>query len=159
MTDKQQELFKELFTKYGSYLEEYNTKTIYLHAEHPNKIKTTAEIEKRIDQVNKDITMLNNYIEMLQAYNISLVERYNFLCCCNYTKIIRLKREKRYNNKVFYFLCEIMRNDETGQEELTNCIKYSGTERAAAIKEFERMKTINKNAVFEMDIKKSKFER
>lgn len=160
MTDRQTELFTELFKKYGSYIEEYNTKTIYIHAEHPKKIKTTAEIEKRIKQSIEDIKTLEYYIEMLQAYNASLIDRYNFLSCCNYAKVIKLKRERRYNdNKVFYFLYEINRNLDTEQEEILNTIKYTGKERKEAIKAYEKLCKENPNCIYIFDIKKGRFEK
>ena len=68
-------------------------------------------------------------------------------------------REKRYQEKVFYYIQFYDVNLTDGHEELTHSIKYTGKERKQAIEHFEQLKKEKSNAIFEMDIDKKSWER
>lgn len=160
MTEEQKEIYKNMFSKYGSYTpdQHFNT-TLHLFQINPETMEDLTEIEKGFTRCKDEINRLKEYINMLEVYNIALAERYNFLSCCDYEKIIRLKRHKQYNGKVFYYLYEINRNKTTQAETITNTITYKGTERKNAIQDYNFTCAANPGAIYEMDINKGKWEK
>lgn len=156
---KQDQLFKEFFTKYTHYSTDSAEKTFHIWQEHPEKLHTQKEVLKRLNSADQDIEKLENYIAMLQAYKIELVKRYNYLETTPTKQKIKLQRYKKYQGNVFYYIIFYTVDLETGHEEETERRTYKGTERKQALEDFEKLKKENQNFLFEKDIDKKSWER
>lgn len=137
MTDKQRELFNDLFTRYGHRAEQVD-RTMYLHFYNPEdtkELKRLAEHDKRAEQ---DIRDLYEMIDKLQVYRLGIAERYQELSTTPTTPGIELKREKNYwQNKVYYYLIEYHKLVGSGDKVQDNSTKYEGKDRHLAIKAFK----------------------
>ena len=56
--ERQENLFKELFTKYGSYSESPAERTIHIFENHPSKIYTCDEVVRNMVRADADIQRL-----------------------------------------------------------------------------------------------------
>ena len=72
---------------------------------------------------------------------------------------IKLYREKRWKDKVYYYILFYSVNLTDGHEELMQSIKYTGKERRKAIEDFEKLQKERTGVIFEKDIKRAKWER
>lgn len=154
----QEKLIKNLFSKYGSYHKETSDKVIRIYEQHPEQLHTQKDVLNSLKRAQSDIDQLAEVIEELKAYRIALTERYNFLEISPMKKKIKLLRKKRYQDKVYYYLLFYSVNLSDGHEELTDSIKFSGKDRKKAIDEFERLKSSEKNTIFEKDIENRPWE-
>ena len=93
---------------------------------------------------------------MLKAYKIELVDRYNYIVKSTTREKIKLQRIKK--TRVEYHIIFYTVNLVDGHETENKRIKFSGTERAAAIKEFEKLAKEHVNAITEKDISKNPWE-
>lgn len=157
--EKSENLLKELFTRYGSYTKEMSEKTIRIYEQHPEKLHTESDILHYFDKAQKDIEQLERVILQLKAYENALTERYNFIKTAPTKQKIKLYREKKYQDKVYYFILFYSVNLTDGHEELIQSIKYTGKERRKAIEDFEQLQKEKKNTIFEKDIEKRYWER
>ena len=155
----EENLFKELFTRYGNYTEEMSEKTIRIYEQHPEKLHTEKDILHYFDKAQKDIEQLERVILQLKAYENALTERYNFIKTAPTKQKIKLYREKRWKDKVYYFILFYSVNLTDGHEELMQSIKYTGKERRKAIEDFEKLQKERTGVIFEKDIKRAKWER
>lgn len=158
-TYAQNKLFKEFFMQYGTYREEYHTQHLYLSAEHPSNIYTLEGVQKYIKRADDNITELQKYIDMMQAYKMELVKRYNYILTVPTKEKILLKRHKQYRGNVYYYIIFISVNLETGEETETDRKTYKGSERKQAFADFEKIAKEHKNAIIQKDIEKSRFEK
>lgn len=156
--EKSDNLLKELFTRYGSYTKEMSDKTIRIYEQHPEKLHTEKDILHYFDKAQKDIEQLERVILQLKAYENALTERYNFIKTAPTKQKIKLYREKRWRDKVYYYILFYSVNLVDGYEELINTIKYPGKERRKAIELFEQLQKEKKDTIFEKDIKKRSWE-
>lgn len=156
--EKSDNLLKELFTRYGSYTKEMSEKTIRIYEQHPEKLHAEKDILHYFDKAQKDIEQLERVILQLKAYENALTERYNFIKTAPTKQKIKLYREKRYQDKVYYFILFYSVNLTDGHEELTKSIKYAGKDRRKAIEDFEQLRKEKKNTIFEKDIAKRSWE-
>lgn len=160
MTDRQQQAFNDLFTKYGSPLKEHITKTIYISCEHPENIDTVSRIMDYDKSASDKIKELQAYIEELQSYRIALSERYNYIETAPTIPVIKLKRERSYyQKKVYYYLTTYSRDLNTNKDTLKESKKYPGTERKQAIQDFNTYIATHPGIISELDIVKPAFER
>ena len=157
--EKSESLLKELFTRYGNYNKEMSDKVIRIYEQHPEKLYTEKDILHYFDRAQKDIEQLERLILQLKAYENALTERYNFIKTAPTKQKIKLYREKRYQDKVYYFILFYSINLIDGHEELTQSIKYTGKERKKAIEDFKQLQKEKKNVIFEKDIEKRYWER
>ena len=128
----QEILLKKLFYRFGSY---------------------QKEILHYFNRVSCDLEQLEECILELKAYQIALTQRYNYIETAPIKKKIKIKREQRYREKVFYYILFYNVNLSDGYEELTNSVKYPGKERKQALLYFEQLKKENPDYIFECDIK------
>lgn len=156
---RQQVLFENLFKQYGSYRKEYTTKTLYLHAEHPEKMHTQDEVTKAFLKADAAIEELETYIAMYKAYKIELAKRYNYLETRPTKEKIKLQRYKKYQGNVFYYIIFYLVDLETGEEIETDRQTYKGTERKQAFTDFDKICKEHKNAVIEKDIDRKSWEK
>lgn len=157
--EKSENLLKELFTRYGNYNKEMSDKTIRIYEQHPEKLHTEKDILHYFDKAQKDIEQLERVILQLKAYENALTERYNFIKTAPTKQKIKLYREKRWKDKVYYYILFYSVNLTDGHEELTQSIKYTGKERRKAIEDFEKLQKERTGVIFEKDIKRAKWER
>lgn len=153
---KQQDLFKEFFSKYGSYCEDGAERTIHVYQSHPKQLYTEEGITHNMSRADADIERLEYIIAMLKAYKIELVDRYNYIVTSPTREKIKLQRIKK--TKVEYHIIFYTVNLVDGHETEKKRIKFSGTDRAAAIKEFEKLAKEHTNAITEKDISKNPWE-
>lgn len=150
----QEILFQKLFYRFGSYQKEMSDKTIHLYEQHPEKLHTEKDILNYFDRSARDLEQLEECILELKAYQMALTQRYNFIKTSPAKKKIKIKREQRYQEKVYYYILFYNVNLNDGYEELTNSIKYPGKERKQALLYFEQLKKENPDCIFEMEVKK-----
>lgn len=149
----QEILFKKLFYRFGSYQKEMSDKTIRLYEQHPENLHTKKDILHYFNRVSCDLEQLEECILELKAYQIALTQRYNYIETAPIKKKIKIKRDQRYREKVFYYILFYNVNLSDEYEELTNFVKYPGKERKQALLYFEQLKKENPDCIFECDIK------
>lgn len=152
-------LINELFTIYGQPQMRMSEKVIRIYEQHPKRLHTERDILNSFAHVREDLERLEEITLELKAYQIELTNRYNFIKTAPTRQKIKLYREKRYQEKVFYYIQFYDVNLVDGHEEITRSIKYTGKERKQAIEHFEQLKKEKSNAIFEMDIAKKSWER
>lgn len=151
-------LMKELFTIYGQSQKQMSDKVIRIYEQHPERLHTEKDILNSFARVNQDLERLEEVILELKAYQIELTNRYNYIKTAPTKQKIKLYREKRYQEKVFYYIQFYDVNLTDGHEEMTHSIKYTGKERKQTIEHFEQLKKEKKNTIFEKDIAKKSWE-
>ena len=98
-------------------------------------------------------------IETLKKYRAMLAERAQELLTMDYTRILKIKRERNYySNHVFYYV-QIIRRLADGSEQDELCEKYEGTERHKAFKRFAELQKQNPGIETVQDTAKGKWER
>ena len=79
-------------------------KVIRIYEQHPEKLHTEKDILNYFERARKDIEQLERVILQLKAYENALTERYNFIKTAPTKQKIKLYREKKYQDKVYYFI-------------------------------------------------------
>lgn len=156
--DKNKQLLNKLFTRYGN-TEKTSDKKIYIYERHPETLHTEKDILNSFKHAEKELESLEEAMEELKAYRIALAERYNYITTAPTKQKIKLYRERRYKEKVFYFIQFYTVNLLDGHEELTETIRYEGKERKKAIEHFEQLKKEKMGVIFEQDIERGRWER
>lgn len=156
---KQEDLFKEFFTKYSDYSKESAERSIHIWQQHPEKLYTQKDVLYRLNSANQDIERLEKIIAMLQAYKIELVKRYNYLETTPTKQKIKLERYKKYQGNIFYYIIFYTVDLITGHEEETERRTYKGSDRKQAFTDFEKLCKEYKNAIIEKDITKKAWEK
>ena len=152
-------LINDLFTVYGQPQKRMSEKVIRIYEQHPERLHTEKDILNSFEHTKQNLERLEEVILELKAYEIELTKRYNFIKTAPTRQKIKLYREKRYQEKVFYYIQFYDVNLTDGHEELTHSIKYTGKERKQAIEHFEQLKKEKNNVIFEIDIDKKSWER
>ena len=108
----------------------------------------------RIDRTLKECENLKNW---LKEYQVQLAVQYNKLATSGCHTRITLQREKRWKEKVFYFIRieEVYSNGATKQ---VSCDRFEGTERHKAIAKFDKLCKDNPHWEAVKDIKKPRWE-
>lgn len=152
-------LLSELFQRYGSPSDEaqFQINGYFRKAE---SINEPAYVQREDESAARLIGELQYKIDQLNAYRLSLAERYNFLATAPTVPIVRLLRERDYyGKKVYYYLCILHRFVDSGIEVEESRRKYSGTERSSAIKDFRAYEKAHPGIIAEMDIEKRRWEK
>lgn len=156
--ERRENLFKELFTKYGSYSESPAERTIHIFENHPSNIYTCDEVVRNMARADADIQRLEKNIAMLKAYKMGLVNRYNYLATSPTREKILLQRVKKYGGKVAYYIIFYSVNLTDGHEVEKDRLTFAGSERRQAFKKFEELAKEHSSAVFEKDVAKKSWE-
>lgn len=161
MTDSDKTLLDELFQRYGSSSQEavFQITGCFTKADNISK---TAYIQTEDKEAAHMIEELLHKIDQLNAYRLSLAERYNVLETAPTIPVVRLSRERNFyseGKKVYYYLYTLRRFIDSGAEVEESRRKYPGTERNAAIKDFRAYVKSHPGIIAEMDIEKSRWEK
>ena len=126
-------------------------------AHDPAKLDTTDRVAYYDGTAAQKIAELEELAEALREYRQALAARYGYLETAPYTRRIELKRQKRYDGKVYYYL-DLIRTYEDGTETREFSKTYEGKERSNALNAFETLKRANPGAAAAKNIAKSKWE-
>lgn len=114
-------------------------------------------ILKQNECVERTLKDCDNLIKWLKDYQKKLAEQYNKLTIAgSHTRIV-LKREKRWKEKIYYFLT-IYEVYENGSTKILEHTRYAGTDRHIAISRFEELCKENPHWEQVKDIKKPTWE-
>lgn len=101
----------------------------------PSKVADIERLSLRDRNAKRDIEYCEKAIQKLKEYRLELATRAQELTTMESHIRVTLKREKRYGDKVYYFLTkEKVFSD--GTAEVIENQKYTGKERYKAIKAF-----------------------
>ena len=149
--------YDEMFTRYGSASTEAEI-CIRDYLIRPDKLDTAQRIKEYDLSAADTIQRCRELIENLGQYRQALAHRYAELETMPYKLRLELKREKRYDNKVKYYI-SLIKSYEDGSEIKELAEVYQGTERSEALKRFEELKKARPGIEAIKDIAKGKWER
>lgn len=133
---------------------------IRAYVPNPETISDPARLEYWGSSAAERIVQLQQAIKDLKDYQNQVFRRLQTIYTAPYHLKISLTREKRYNDKVFYFLTtEKVFDDPTLDSLQTDSKKYIGTDRAQAIKDYRAALKSHPGVDCEINIAKSKWER
>ena len=136
----------------------YANHTLYVNCYRPDKLSTVAEILQSNERASRTITELESYITALQEYQQELAKRAAQLETMGYKLLLTLKRYKRYQGGVEYYITLTKTLDDGTQiKELSET--YTGKERRQAIARFEALKKQRPGIEAVKDIEKESWER
>ena len=149
--------YKELFNDWHC-RDGYANHTLYVNCYRPDKLSTVAEILQSNERASRTITELESYITALQEYQQELAKRAAQLETMGYKLLLTLKRYKRYQGGVEYYITLTKTLDDGTQiKELSET--YTGKERRQAIARFEALKKQRPGIEAVKDIEKESWER
>ena len=149
--------YNELFTRYGSPSNEAEVH-IRDYLIRPEKLDTAQRIADYDKSAAQTIERCKELIEDLGLYRQDLARRYAELETMPYTLRLELEREKRYENKVHYYIKLIkVYEDGTAINEISE--SFAGPERGAALKRFEQLKKERPGIEVVKNIEKGKWEK
>ena len=149
--------YKELFGGWHC-RDGYANHTLYVNCYRPDKLSTVAEILQSNERASRTITELESYITALQEYQQELAKRAAQLETMGYKLLLTLKRYKRYQGGVEYYITLTKTLDDGTQiKELSET--YTGKERRQAIARFEALKKQRPGIEAVKDIEKESWER
>ena len=149
--------YKELFEGWDC-RDGYANHTLYVNCYRPDKLSTVAEILQSNERASRTITELESYITALQEYQQELAKRAAQLETMGYKLLLTLKRYKRYQGGVEYYITLTKTLDDGTQiKELSET--YTGKERRQAIARFEALKKQRPGIEAVKDIEKESWER
>lgn len=143
MTENQKALVTDFFNggySFGSWPNprdigrEFRIRDFLMNPENIHEINKIAAYDKGAEET---IEQCRKAIETLTAYRLALSERYNELATAPVVPVVKLIREKRYHQNVFYHLITCNRNLDSGKDTGESRTTYEGSERHKAIKDFE----------------------
>lgn len=135
-----------------------DTRHIYLPD--PRTLNTMDRLTYQGNQAARYAAELRAMIETMESYQILIYDRVQELTTAPYHTEIHLRREKRYDNKVKYYLDVKKVYDIPGIDPET--IKrnvYPGTGRSQALKDFAAYQKSHPGIIAVKDIEKGKWER
>ena len=138
-------------------MNKYGNTTVYINTYDPKEFADPSALLRCDDWAQRDIKMLETLIEELKQYRKELYDRQQELVTTSYKTEIKLKREKRYNGKVNYFLT-IARIFEDGTTQFVDNRRFEGTARHTAITQYEELCKAYPCAEHIKDIEKGKWE-
>ena len=134
--------------------------TIYIHL-HPYENEAREKELKQLDNwAVRDIERLEETIKTLKDYRKQLYEHTQQLQELESRLQLKLKRERRYDNKVHYYVT--VKRIYPANERMYNDIiseHYDGTQRHEAIKRYEQLKKQYPGIEAIKDIKKGRWEK
>ena len=148
---------ESLFSRYGSPSTEANFSRHYYFTR-ADKIDTAQRIADADKHAAQDIKELEELIIDLKSYRQTLAERYAELETMPYTLRLELEREKRYDNKVHYYV-RIIKAYEDGSTIKEIDEAYAGTERHEALARFNQLKKERPGIDAVKNIEKGKWEK
>ena len=148
---------EKLFTRYGSPSTDANFSRHYYFTR-ADKIDTAQRIADADKHAAQDIKELEELIIDLKSYRQTLAARYAELETMPYKLRLELERQKRYDNKVRYYI-RLIKAYEDGSEIKELDETYAGTERHEALKRFEELKKSRPGIEAIKSIEKSKWEK
>lgn len=136
----------------------YANHTLYINCFRPDKLSTVAEILQSNEWVSRTIAELEGYITALREYQQELSKRAAQLETMGYKLLLTLKRYRRYQGGVEYYITLTKTLDDGTQiKELSET--YTGKERRQAIARFEALKKQRPGIEAVKDIEKESWER
>lgn len=149
---------KEELARHFASREEYSA-TEYVHLVAPDKLSDMRRISFQGAQAARYIKEAQAVIETMQAYQQLLYARVQLLETAPYHLEVILKREKRYDGKVWYWLTvQKVREVDGVEPETLEQTKYPGTERSKALKDFAAYQKSHPGIIAVKDIEKGKWE-
>ena len=148
---------ESLFSRYGSPSTEANFSRHYYFTR-ADKIDTAQRIADADKHAAQDIKELEELIIDLKSYRQTLAARYAELETMSYKLRLEIERQKRYDNKVHYYV-RIIKAYEDGSEIREVDESYAGTERHEALARYEQLKKERPGIEAVKNIKKSKWEK
>ena len=134
--------------------------TRHIYLPDPKNLNTMDRLTYQGSQASRYAAELREMIQTMESYQSLIYDRVQALTTAPYHIEIHLLREKRWNNKVKYYLDMKKVYDVPGIEpETINSTVYPGTERSQAIKAFEAYQKSHPGIIAVKDIEKSKWER
>lgn len=148
-----------LLQHFRNYRRELN-ETRHFYLPDPRSVNTMERLSYHGAQAARYAAELRSMIETMEAYQQIIFDRVQELTTAPYHKEIHLTRERRYDNKVYYYLSEKKVYDTPGIEpETIERTTYPGTERHKAIADFEAYKKSHPGIIAVKNIAKGKWER
>ena len=136
----------------------YANHTLYVNCYRPDKLSTVAEILQNNERASRTIAELESYITALREYQQELSKRAAQLETMGYKLLLTLKRYKRDQGGVEYYIpLTKTLDDGTQVKELSET--YTGKERRQAIARFEELKKERPGIEAVKDIEKKSWER
>lgn len=123
----------------------------------PKEYNTMERLNYADKNAQEEIERLTEAIETIKAYRLELAERAVQLQTMESHIRVSLKREKRYDNKIYYFLTK-ERVYSDGTIDIMENTKYTGKKRHKAIKAFEDIKKEFPQWEYVKSIEKSAWE-
>ena len=136
----------------------YANHTLYINCFRPDKLSTVAEILQNNERASRTIAELESYITALREYQQELSKRAAQLETMGYKLLLTLKRYKRYQGGVEYYITLIKTLDDGTQIKVLS-ETYTGKERRQAIARFEALKKERPGIEAIIDIEKKSWER
>ena len=149
--------YNELFTRYGSPSNEAEVH-IRDYLIRPEKLDTAQRIKDYDKSAADTIQQCKELIEDLGLYRQDLARRYAELETMNYKLRLELERQKRYDNKVHYYV-RIIKAYEDGSEIREIDEAYAGAERHEALARFNQLKKERPGIEAVKNIEKGKWEK
>lgn len=149
--------YKDLLQQYGSQQESAEHR-IYIYAQDPRKLKTTAEVVYRDRNAAGTIAQLEKYIADLKDYRQALAARYGELETLPYTTLLKLERAPHWKGHIEYIVT-ITRtlSDGTDTNELREV--YPGKERNKAFSRYEELRKQRPGIKAVKEIERRSWER
>ena len=145
------------FSRYGSPSTEANFSRHYYFTR-AGKIDTAQRIADADKHAAQDIKELEELIMDLKSYRQTLAARYAELETMSYKLRLEIERQKRYDNKVHYYV-RLIKAYEDGSTIKQIDEAYAGTERSAALKRFEQLKKERPGIEAVKNIEKGQWEK
>ena len=136
----------------------YASHTLYINCFRPDKLSTVAEILQSNEWTSRTIAELESYITALREYQQELTKRAAQLETMGYKLLLTLKRYKRYQGGVEYYITLTKTLDDGTQIKVLS-ETYTGKERRHAIARFEALKKERPGIEAVKDIEKKSWER
>lgn len=134
--------------------------TRHIYLPDPNTMNTMDRLIYQGAQAARYADELREMIQTMESYQSLIYDRVQALTTAQYHTEIHLRREKRYQSKVKYYLEVKKVYDVPGiNPETIDSTVYQGTERSQAIKAFEAYQKSHPGIIAVKDIEKGKWER
>ena len=134
--------------------------TRHIYLPDPNTLNTMDRLTYQGAQAARYADEFREMIETMESYQSLIYDRVQALTTSPYHTEIHLRLEKRFNNKVKYYLEVKKVYDVPGIDpETIDSTVYPGTDRRQAIKDFEAYQKSHPGIIAVKDIEKGKWER
>lgn len=136
------------------------SETRHIYLPDPRTLNTMDRLTYQGAQAARYADELREMIQTMESYQSLIYDRVQALTTAPYHTEIHLRREKRYQNKVKYYL-DVKKVYDTLEIEPETIKRnvYPGTGRSQAIKDFEAYQKSHPGIIAVKDIEKGKWER